>query len=125
MYNLNSNSLLWLVLTFFFVSCSSDKEKIAVDPAFGAYISGFTSGSVSGDDLIRVMLAQPYSGDLNLSAPLPGNIFSFSPKIEGQAVWIDSQTIHFIPTQKLPGGTDYTAKMELAKLMEVKPGLET
>src|SRR5690554_742596 len=125
MYNLNSTSLLWLALTILFISCSSDKERIAVDPAFGEYISGFTSGSVSGDDPIRVILAQPYSGDLNLSAPLPDNIFSFSPGIDGQAVWLDPQTIHFIPAQKLPGGTAYTAKMELAKLMEVKPGLET
>ncbi len=117
--------ILWLLFTLLITACSTQKQKIEVDPAFGAYISGYTSGAIAGNEPIRIILAQPYSGNLNLSAPLPDNLFSFSPKIDGQAVWIDPQTIHFIPAETLPGGTDYTARMTLSVLMEIEPKLES
>ncbi len=125
MFIFRNAGIIAVVLLFSLLhSCSDQEEKITVDPAFGAYISGYTSGGISSREKIRILLTEPYSGPLNLSAPLPDNILSFSPEIQGQAVWIDAQTIHFQPENPLPGGTTFNGRMKLKQLFDVPAELE-
>jgi len=49
------------------------------------------------------------------------NPFVFEPAIEGEAVWLDKQTVEFIPKNDLTSGKIYTATLDMAALMPEMP----
>ena len=109
-----------------FVRCGGDQNlltQIEVDPGFSVYVNAFTSGVMSNSDNIKVVLIQP-SSEAKVGEPLNDEVFSFSPEIEGQAYWLDQQTIEFRPSQKLKSGQAYEATFHLAKLMSVPEEFE-
>lgn len=113
-----SGTLLFLISLL--AGCgSADDQKTEIDPSFGAYISGYTSGVISAHDDILIRLAEPYSGPLNLQTPLPDQILSFKPGIDGVASWNDASTIRFTPYKPLKGGTHYKATLNLKKVVDV------
>lgn len=115
---------LCLILTL--ASCSRNSNKaLEVDPAFGAYISGYTAGTISKANAIRIRLAADYPGEIKLNEPLKEKYFSFSPSIKGKTYWLDSRTLEFVPDQHLPSATKYTASFELSQLMEVPDKFKT
>ncbi len=97
-----------------------------VNPAFGKYITGFTSGMVSRKSTIRIELSQDI---LNANAGEKANqtpdstllegIFSFDPEIKGKAVWLNSRTIEFIPAGLLASNQLYSVEFKLNKVMKV------
>jgi alpha-2-macroglobulin len=128
--------------SLFLAGCFNRKPKVnPVDPEFGKYISGYTSGMVSRKTTIRIELAQaagtggaahpansivvPASTAMahaNLpDSALLKNVFSFEPAIKGHAVWISERVIEFIPDEPLPANQFYNAGFKLEKVMEV-PG---
>jgi hypothetical protein len=138
-------ALLVVTFTIIFSSCIHFKPEInAVDPAFGKYISAYTSGMVSRKTAIRIELAQGYfethpvlkkptlmdSAVSIASIILPDStllegVFSFEPEIKGKAIWISDRIIEFIPEQSLPVCTFYNVKFNLDELQEVLDDLET
>lgn len=104
-------------------SCSDKKLKpIYIDPAFSEYIISFTSGVVSSASTIRVRMVQENPSAV-AGQELQDNPFEFSPEIEGKAVWVDSQTIEFIPKKRMPAGEIYTVDFKLHKFIEVEKKL--
>ena len=95
-------------------SCSNTvrKKVTEINPEFAAYISAYTSGSISNKGTIRVVLATDYTGEVDLNQPSKLNIFSFTPFIEGETWWIDKRTIEFRPKEALPNGVRYTAEFD-------------
>src|ERR1044072_3660479 len=75
-------------------------EITKVDPAFQAYVSAYTSGIISNESYIRIVLAEDYPGGITLDAPTTEEYFSFSPAIPGKTYWIDSRTIEFRRDQR-------------------------
>ena len=131
-------------MTITFSSCFHFKPEInEVNPAFGKYISAYTSGMVSRKTNIRVELAQGYfethpmlkkpilidsvySSIIDLpDSTLLEDVFSFDPEIKGKAIWISDRIIEFIPEQTLPVCTFYNVKFKLDELQEVPDDLET
>lgn len=111
-----------LILT----NCSRNTSKqLEIDPAFGAYISGYTAGTISKANSIRIRLAADYPGEIKLNEPLKESYFEFSPSIAGKTYWLDSRTLEFVPDQQLPSATAYTAEFNLGELMEVPAKFET
>ncbi|MFK8045205.1 MAG: alpha-2-macroglobulin [Crocinitomicaceae bacterium] len=103
------------------IGCKGDKidfSRIKVDPAFSAYVNAFTSGIMSNSDNIKVVLIQPMQ-EAKAGEPLTESVFSFEPKIDGQAYWVNQQTIEFRPNQKLNSGQIYEATFHLDELMDV------
>ena len=102
-------------------SCSNTvrKKVTEINPEFAAYISAYTSGSISNKGTIRVVLATDYTGEVDLNQPSKLNIFSFTPFIEGETWWIDKRTIEFRPKEALPNGVKYTAEFDLGSIMDV------
>jgi len=94
-----------------------------IDPEFAAYISSFTSGYISSKSVIRIKFSREFAGSTQLNTALPEQYFSFDPKIEGEAVWKDAETMEFIPKERLQPGQLYTASFHLGKLVEVKKEL--
>ncbi|HYG49595.1 MAG TPA: hypothetical protein VD905_01780, partial [Flavobacteriales bacterium] len=118
--------LFFVLMVVVVASCSRNTNKaFEVDPAFGAYISGYTAGTVSKANTIRVRLAADYSGHVKLNEPLKENYFSFEPAIKGKTYWLDSRTLEFVPDAHLPSAQLYTASFALDKLMEVPDKFET
>lgn len=116
-----------LITLFTLNSCSSSKDKIIkVDPAFAAYVSGYTSGMVSKSSPIRIELTNALSKDLSTQpdSTLLEDIIEFEPEIEGKIQWVNNRTIEFVPNENLPSNQLYTATFELDKVAKVKDGYE-
>lgn len=106
-------------------SCSKKKSKYNhVSPEFTEHVISFTSGVVSRGTDIQIRLVQEQA-EAEAGKELRNNPFSFSPKINGKAVWIDKQTISFIPSEYLTPGTMYYADFNLAQFIEVPKDLKT
>ncbi len=90
-----------------------------VNPAFGAYISAYTSGTISDESHIRIRFASEVSTPAEFDKAVKEELFSFSPSIPGTAFWIDSRTIEFRPQSRMPSGTKYEATFKLGKIQTV------
>ena len=96
-----------------------------MDPAFGEFISAYTSGVISSKDAILIQLASPYQGELKTSEALPSNLLTFKPEIEGQLFWLDDRSFKFVPAAPMPANEIYNASFKLSKLVETPSHLET
>ncbi len=116
-----------ILFTLLIFACGPSKSKIIkVDPAFSAYVSGYTSGMVSKSSPIRIELTNALSNELSTlpDSTLLEDIIEFEPEIEGEIHWINNRTIEFTPNQSLPSNQLYTATFELDKVAKVKDGYE-
>ena len=101
-----------LILALIFNSCSDHQEKVHIDPAFGQFVSAYSSGVISVTEPISIRLTQDYpKGNV-----LPKDLIEFEPEIEGVLELTDSRLLTFYPTEKLKGGTVYTAELDLPEL---------
>lgn len=110
-------------LNFFFKSHPSTDVK--ENPLFSAYISAYTSGIISNESTIRILLTNEMEAPIVIGKPIEKNLFSFSPSIEGTAVWLDSRTIEFRPEKTLPNNTAYKAEFYLSEILDVPSEFET
>lgn len=115
--------VLFLACLLLPVSCSKNKNPFDVNPAFSAYVLSFTSGIVSNATTIQVRLMQEVAGAEPGKSP-DKNPFSFSPGIKGKAIWVDKQTIQFVPETNLKPGTLYEAEFELDQFTGVPSELK-
>lgn len=139
------SAVMSLTAAMLLTACFNLKPKVnPVDPEFGKYITGYTSGMLTRKTTIRIELAQPpgAAGPLDTAvdvasahaatlarmdpamrqlpdSSLLNDIFSFEPAIKGRAVWISERVIEFIPTQPLPANQFYNAEFKLEKLRRV------
>lgn len=112
------------LFTLGFIHCDDSIEGVAIDPAFTAYISAFTSGIVSNSEVITIRFTESVNG-VELNKPIEDELFDFSPDIDGQAIWVDFNTIEFRPENILPSGEYYKAEFELSEILVVSDDLET
>jgi len=92
--------------------------------AYTPHIAAFTSGMISNQSTIRVML----NGEADRARPgeeLEVSAFDFTPGIKGKAYWLDARTLEFRPGASLPPGQEYKAKLRLHKIMNVPRKLKT
>lgn len=116
------NKIIVTVASFLlFVACSNEKtdvSKIVVDPGFSSYVNAFTSGVVSSETSIKVILIEPYPEAI-VGDPINNKLFNFEPSLEGEAFWLDNQTIEYRPNQSLSSGKSYKVEFLLHKLLDV------
>jgi len=92
--------------------------------AYTPHIAAFTSGMISNQSTIRVIL----NGEADRARPgekLDASPFKFKPSIKGQAFWVDTYTLEFRPEAGLPPGQKYKAELRLDKIMKVPRKLKT
>jgi hypothetical protein len=111
-------------LTVFSKMHSHDRGE-KTDPAFGEYISAYTSGIISSESSIRILLTNEHEAPIEIGKPIDKTLFDFSPSIKGTAVWLDSRTIEFRPEKPLPPDTHFDAEFYLDEVMEVPSDFET
>lgn len=114
-----------LIMSHVFTSCkTSKKDAPVIDAGFTSYISGFTSGVISVNSGIQIRLMEEVPG-VTKDEAIEEDLFSFSPKIAGNARWIDNRTIEFRPEPRLKPGTLYKAKFYLSKIKDVSSRFKT
>lgn len=109
----------WLLfLLTILASCGGG--DVSNETEYLQYINEFTAGSISKHSSIVVKLANPsakFSSEEKEKA-IKG-IFEFSPKIEGEARWIDQYTVEFKPNELLKNGQEYVATFHLSEIQDV------
>jgi alpha-2-macroglobulin len=120
-----ARTLLVSVLLLSAVQCKKNKTTGFINPAFTEKIAAFTSGVISNESNIQVVLADDYPGQITRNTPVTERLFRFKPDIPGQTVWLDNRTIEFRPEKHLPSGVAYSAKFYLSKLMKVPKEIST
>jgi len=107
--------IVFTLLLFFFNACKSKKDNqlMEVSPEFAAYISAYTSGLVSTESNIKVILQTEIPLETNEDKSLKNNILTFSPSIKGTTYLTDNSTLEFRPDEKLKQGEIYTGKLDL------------
>jgi len=124
MFFLTALAVIGIVSIPFLKKSGHEVRAEKINPAFSEYISAFTSGYISTQSTIRVVLASEAEGTHEINVPVDEELFEFSPNIEGTTVWIDKRTVEFRPTKKLPSEQSYEAKFNLSKVMQVPPDFE-
>jgi alpha-2-macroglobulin len=118
--------IITVLISLSLIQCKkSGEKKFAIDPAFTEKISAFTSGVISSESVIQIILAEDCPAAVEFNTAVENELFSFKPKIEGHAFWIDKRTIEFRPSENLKSGETYTARFYLSKLMDVPARLKT
>jgi len=108
-----------VVLLFSYIVFANYNKKVVVDPAFKAYISAYTSGVISRESNIRIQLTSDAVKPAEVNTPVSKKLFDFSPSIKGTAIWVDTRTIEFRPSEKMKPGENYTATFYLGAVMNV------
>jgi uncharacterized protein YfaS (alpha-2-macroglobulin family) len=112
-----TKGLIYVLCVFFlFQACS---KKSAADfnsdfSLFKEYIVSFTGGIVSAQSDIRVVLA--FDSNWKVNQVLDDDLFDISPSVNGKVMTLSSNTIAFIPEEKLESGTEYQVTLHLDKL---------
>lgn len=103
-------------------SCKGRKDlpPDELAPAYGEYVSAYTSGLVSARSNITVELTQPSPYFEEEGGEAPSRLFDISPSVKGRAVWRNSQAVEFIPAEPLKSGERYVVTVQLHKLLDVK-----
>lgn len=115
------NSIAAIVVLLLLISCSKEKtdvSRIYVDPGFSTYINAFTSGVISSESAIKVILIEPYA-NAKVGELVQNDLFSFEPSINGNTYWLDDQTLEFRPDESLVSGRSYKVNFGLHKLLDV------
>lgn len=106
---------------FLLSSCQKTIRNDAYYAAISKYVYAYTSGSIGRDDAIRVRFVNPAVGQDKIGQKIPGDLFSISPAIKGDAVWEDDRTIKLQPAEPLAYGAHYKGKVALRKLFADVP----
>lgn len=115
-------STIVLLSSVFFITKAGGRKRQRINPAFSAYISAYTAGSISRESTIRVQLAGNFADSSKIGQE--AEVFSFSPAISGTAKWINASTLEFKPNEALPSGQDYEATFRLDRIVDVPEDLE-
>jgi hypothetical protein len=108
------------------VQCKKISEKgFEIDPAFTEKIAAFTSGVISSESPVQIVLAEEMIIPVELNTAIEIELFSFKPKVKGHVYWLDKRTLEFRPDEKFKSGQTYNARFFLSKLTDVPSELKT
>jgi len=107
-----------------FSACKKHGNRVETTPAFNPKITAFTSGLISANSNIRVILASDIPEDIRTNQKLNGQLFDIDPKVKGAVVWIDDRTVSFKPENNLSPGENYKIHFKLNQLFPSEKKLD-
>jgi len=112
---------LFLLAAAAIISHKDQQKKISESnyELFTGYVESFTTGIVSRQATITVKLASDIQTLHADNEEVKEKLFHFSPALEGKAYWRDSRTLEFRPDKPMEADKDYTATLDLSKVMDV------
>ncbi|MBS1735289.1 MAG: hypothetical protein JSS98_01635 [Bacteroidetes bacterium] len=108
-----------MMFSIIFYSCSQKNKLISIDPAFGQYIDGYTSGTISKKASIKIQLSAQTATSHALGDVADKSLITFSPAVNGKSHWIDARTIEFIPDANLKPDQLYKITFQLGKVTHI------
>ncbi len=108
----------------YFTSSSAKTNDNYMNPLFKEYISAYTSGIVSVESKVLIILQEETNQEVEIGKEIENNLFSFSPSIEGKLTWLDKKTIEFKPKEKLKTNQAYKATFNLGNVLSVSDDLK-
>lgn len=111
--------LLLLTTTIAYWQCSPSKATNAGNPAFAAYVEGYTSGVISKEGNIVIRLASQVSTLQETEGDEKRKLITLSPRVKGITYWTDSRTIVFDPNESLKPGEEYHVSFALGEIVDV------
>ncbi len=100
---------------------SATIEYKEMDPAYSSYVYAYTSGIISRADPILIKFNDIVVDLEKAGQKLQSKLISFSPSLDGTAVWEDGRTLKFIPSEPMPSGTRYDVNVKLGKVYKDVP----
>ncbi len=108
-----------LFLLILLSACGKKEQTAVSDPlVFADYIESYTSGTISRTGTVRVRLTEQQNLTHTLNEPVSGDVFAFSPAVNGKAYWLDARTIEFRPEKELLPGSAYNVAFNLGSLVK-------
>jgi alpha-2-macroglobulin len=111
-----------LILLVLVPSCGSKKNEVyKVDPAYGQYIAGYSSGMMSRTNNFRVQLNDEVLKEFDRKdKEFVKEIFTIQPAIKGEVIWVNERTIEFVPTEMLPVNQFFNVEFDLDRVANVE-----
>lgn len=107
---------------FYFTKSKGSKPAEAfINPAFGQYISSFTSGVIASGSSVRILLAENAVDSSFVGQESSVSLFDFKPSVKGKTVWLDQRTVEFRPDARMNPGHVYEVEFFLSKLINNLP----
>lgn len=95
-------------------------EKVMIyDDAVLGIIKSYTSGIISGDEFLKIEFLSDLKLKKQYGETLPSKIFDISPKVKGQAIWIDKNIVGFQFDKKPQTGTLYNVRFDLSAFIDI------
>ncbi len=107
-----------LFLLFLCIACKKETPNslFYTDPKFAPYIAAYTSGLVSSQNPIKVVLQSPIEDSTIIEK---NNLLKFSPKLKGTISIAKGNTLVFTPEEPMAQDQLYEAELQLKKLQKV------
>ncbi|WP_339890162.1 MG2 domain-containing protein [uncultured Flavobacterium sp.] len=113
--------ILLLIVSF---SCGKKSENFNSDfNLYKDYILNFSSGLVSSESDFRVVLAFD-NKEWTANQELDSDLFSINPSVSGKVMALSTNTVAFIPSEKLKQDTEYQITFHLDEVKNVPDKLE-
>src|SRR5690606_8819317 len=113
--------ILFITLAIVLVGCK-DKKDTATEQRenlfeFREYISNVTSGVISTQSEVRVVLRNP-SPNLQGNQILEDAVLEVSPRTEGKVIALSNQSIAFVPEHGFKQDTEYSFTLDLKAIID-------
>ena len=124
-FHLFSSRFLLLICLMLFTRCKKGGDlQDQYNPAFTEKIVAFTSGVISSESPIRIILAEDNSHAGTANTIADESLLRFKPDVKGQTVWVDKRTLEFRPAEKLKSGETYEVRFSLGEIVDVEKALQ-
>ena len=121
----NSIQLLSIFFVLLLFGCSQEVQKrVTISPEFAQHISAYTSGIVSRDSTINIMLTEDVSEEFVEAEEPIEDLIRFVPEVQGEAKFVSTRMIEFTPSELLQSGIEYTAYLDLSKVKDLPSNAE-
>jgi uncharacterized protein YfaS (alpha-2-macroglobulin family) len=102
------------------IACNkkSLEEFLSDVSLYEGYIESFTTGYVSVHDPIQIVFAQDLPKSI-LESGSAKNWFDISPKVDGEVVVLNENSVQFVPRKKLEQNKEYRVSFQLHKVFDV------
>ena len=123
--HISQNLVVAILISLALFSCRKSRKAKPMPSEISSYIYAYTSGTISKTAPIRVRFTNSVIEKDKIGGEV-GSIISFSPYIDGKAIWEDDRTILVEPKTPLSSKTNYLGSINLEKLYKNLPkGLST
>lgn len=102
-------------------ACQEKSAAVRTVADVSSYVYAYTAGVVSKSTPIRVRFTKEVVAQDKVGQTVAKNLYDFSPKVAGKAVWEDNRTILFEPEGYLESGKDYEFKVILGNIFDDVP----